>query len=387
MVYMNWHVNYPLPAGLQPCRPGVQYILDGETMALKSGRPTLREIATQAGVSHTAVSYVVNNVPKVGEDTRRRVLEAMNQLGYFAGPAKRKAAPRAKTNSVGYILPDLTNTFIAGVARGAVPVFDRLGLTCLICDTGMNESLETRIINRLIEDGVDGIVFHLAAGRKGIQTALEAGIPLVTVEDPVSVPGASVIQVDNEAGAAQLVEHLHALGHRRFGLVCLNADGLVNRQRIEGFNGALHRRGLRPDERDIVSVFHFMRERSPDWDWDPDFSLRVDAYEPIVEHFLARDPAPTALICLDYRSTLILHKLFLRRGWAIPGRLSLAGFDLGPPVFTVTEFTTVNQPGFEIGTLGAQLLVNTINDPAFQPQQIKITPRFVAGETTGPAPG
>lgn len=351
-------------------------------MSKKAGRPTLREIAELAGVSHTAVSYVVRNVPKVAEETRQRVLAAMNQLGYFAAVPGRKRRS-GRTNSVGYILPDLTSTFIAGVARGAVPVFDRLGITCLLCDTGMNEDLETRIVNRLIADGVDGIVFHIAAGTKGIQAALEARIPLVTIEDPASVPGASAIQVDNAAGITQLVEHLASLGHHRIGLVCLNAEGLVNRQRITGFQQALARLHIPSEDSYRVSVYHFMRERRPDWEWDVDFSLRVDAYEPIVDYFLGLPTPPTALIALDYRSTLILHKLFLHRGIGIPGDLSLAGFDLCPPVFTITEFTTIAQPCFEIGTLGAQLLINTINDPSFQPQHITIMPRFIAGETTG----
>ncbi|MGQ9779735.1 MAG: LacI family DNA-binding transcriptional regulator [Bacillota bacterium] len=348
-------------------------------------RPTLREIAELAGVSHTTVSYVVNNIPKVSEETRQRVLAVMNQLGYFSAPRSR-GAKKTRTNSVGYILPDLTSNFIAGVARGAVPVFDRLGITCFICDTGMNESLETRIVNRLLADGVDGIIFHLAAGRRGIQAALEAGIPLVTIEDPVSIPDASVIQVDNEAAAACLVEHLAALGHRRIGLVCLNADGLVNRQRIEGYREALARQGLNYEEDLVVSLYHFIRKSRPDWEWEPDFSMRVDAYEPIVSYFLGMNPRPTALICLDYRSTLILHKLFLRNGIGIPEQLSIAGFDLGPPVFTVTEFTTIIQPGFEIGTLAAQLLINMIEDPSFLPQKITMTARFVEGETTGPPP-
>lgn len=348
---------------------------------------TIRDVAKLAGVSHTTVSYVLNNVPKVGEETRQRVLRAMKELGFQPNLVARSLYTK-RSNVVGYMVPAITNEFFMSVARGAERVLYREGIGIFLCDTTLDETRETDYLGRLIGHRVDGIIFNYAASRNSVRRALRAGIPAVAVESPVGVPGISLVEADNAGAAMMGVEHLVGLGHRRIAVIALDFTSDVNRERSRGLHNGLKLYDLPPQPSlelslatlGLVSGYF---DQVTDLQKSPVSAHRE--FAKALERLLATAEPPTAVFCFDYQTAILTVRGLGALG-LVPGRdVSVLGFD-SPSSACFPRITSISQPAAEMGALAAGLLLERIADPSVKPRTLRVSAQLVEGETTGPAP-
>lgn len=349
---------------------------------------TIRDVAKLAGVSHTTVSNVLNNVPKVGPEVRERVMKAVQAL-HFEPNQMAKSLYTKRSFAVGYMVPTITNQFFMDVARGIEQVLFREDTCLFLCDTMFEANREGNYLRRLIRQRVDGIVFSYAANPKNVREAIRTGIPVVAVESPVAMPEISLVEVDNAAAAVTAVDHLAGLGHRHIGLIALDFEGDVNKERLRGFQNGLkiHDRPLRPElllSLNSLGIGHGYFEQLIDLGRKP-LSIQ-DSFTQTVRGLLALAQPPTALVCFDYQSAHLLIRCLAGIGYT-PGKdLSVVGFDI-PASLCLPQITAIRQPAVEMGSFAAELLLERIVNSSLRPRSLRLAAQLWPGETSGPAPG
>src|SRR4051812_18629338 len=220
-----------------------------------SQRPTIRDVAENAGVSPSTVSVVLNDVngARVAEETRRRVTESARRLGYAADPTAR-ALRTQRTQTIGFVSDAIATTPYAGrIVLGAQDAAWRKGMLMLLLNTGGDAEHEREAIRALVHRRVDGILYATWFHRVVEPPRVPAGVPLVLLDARPSAPTVSYVVPDERAGAASAVTELLDAGHRRIGFAQDEDDIPATAERLRGYRETLDAHGIGFDERLVVS--------------------------------------------------------------------------------------------------------------------------------------
>ncbi len=169
---------------------------------------TIYDVAREAGVSMATVSRVVNNNPNVKPQTRKKVYEAIERLGYRPNAVARGLASK-KTTTVGVVIPDIANANFAEVARGIEDIANMYHYNIILCNADKRKDKEIRVINTLLEKQVDGLLFMGGAVTdEHIQAFKTSNVPIVlcgTKDERGVIPS---VDIDHEAAAFDAVTKL-----------------------------------------------------------------------------------------------------------------------------------------------------------------------------------
>lgn len=310
---------------------------------------SIRDVATKAGVSVSTVSHVINNTRFVREETRKKVLVAMDDLNYkpnrLASSLRRKDK---RTNTLGLLIPDSTNPFFAEVLRGVEDASFEAGYNVFLCNSDDDPKKELHYIEVLLGKQIDGIILVSAGSHIDSLEALAKGdIAAVVVDRKVTGAKTDSVMVDNETGGYQATNYLLELGHTRIG--CITGPSLLtpSAARVEGYRKALLENNLLVDD-DLIVMGDFRAQSS---------------YQATLELLEKKDP-PTALFaCNDMMAVGALHAAD-ELGLKVPRDISIIGFDdITLASFTIPPLTTVAQPSHEIGLLAAEMVIDRIQKP------------------------
>lgn len=340
---------------------------DAAGSGLDRHRVTLKDIAARAGVSRATVSLVLRKSPLVKDETRERVDKVMADLGYVYN--RRAANLRSgATQTVGLVFCEITTPNYAQCTAGIDDVIDAVDVVAFIANSSEDASRQTRMLVRMQEHGVDGLVVVPAEGTRAdaLTEAHCAGVPCVLAQRRVPGFPADYVGPDYAAGMDLVTEHLISLGHRHIGFV-----GGVRRiapltERLIGFRRALRRHGL--DEGPIVPCAVLDR---------------ASAYAAARE-LLAAPDMPTALVCYNdivaFGVMLALFEKGLEPGVdvAVVGCDDVAEAALNRP--GLTTFTTDPRV---VGREAARLLLKRIEQPERAFEEIIIPPRLIVRESCG----
>lgn len=212
------------------------------------GSVTIKEVAQSAGVSIATVSRVLNHHLSVTEETRRRVQEAMRELGYNRNEVARSLKVR-QTRTIGIIAPELSNVFFMEVVEAMERILARRGYAIIISSSNDSVAEERRKLQVFIERNVDGLVVMPAGAEGGhfLSKAL-AHVPLVMVDRRIPGLAVDAVLTDNRYGVHQMIRALKAEGHTRIGFI--GGDPAIHTagERLKGFLEAMEECGL-PVER------------------------------------------------------------------------------------------------------------------------------------------
>jgi DNA-binding LacI/PurR family transcriptional regulator len=201
----------------------------------------MQEIAKMAGVSLGTVSHVLNNSAKVREQTRKRVLEAVQAVGYQPSQLAR-ALRRDKTNMIGMIIPDITNPFFPAVVRGAEDVAFSNGYRLVLCNTDNDHSKELVHLNELrtyLPAGLIVIPSNFSDLTAQAEIYRKAGTGVVCIDRlPKNWSGDSVT-ADNEEGAYNATRYLIKTGHTRLAAITGPLHLTNAQERLVGFRRAV----------------------------------------------------------------------------------------------------------------------------------------------------
>ncbi|MGX6446974.1 LacI family DNA-binding transcriptional regulator [Patulibacter sp. S7RM1-6] len=344
-------------------------------------RPTMKDVAREAGVSVSTVSYVVNDSGAVGREKRERVLAAVARLG-FTPNASARSLKRRQVASIGLIVPDLQNAFFALVAEGVQDVARERDVLVVLCSTDASEEREAYHARLLRSQRLDGVVHLSGTGASpGALVELAETHAVVFVDE--RLPGLDVpfVGSDSRRGGREVAAHVLAQGHRRLAIVGGPPALWTSEQRLAGYREALAAAGLDPDETPHVIG-----------DYRQESGRRLAAE-------LLAGPAgerPTAILCANDLMALGVLEHCRAAGFRVPEDVSVAGFDDLPVAALVSPpLTTVRQPARAMGRAAATRLLELVaggdgagaeaaddhsGPPALLPTSLQVR------ESVGPAP-
>ena len=312
----------------------------------------MKDVARRAGVSVGTVSHVINGSAHVREPLRERVLHTIRDLGYQPSQLAR-GLRKNQSNIVGMIVPDITNPFFTAVVRGAEDISYQNGLRLLLCNTDNDPAKELAYWDDLRSYRTAGLILIPSVSSR-MGSIRERGFPVVCLDRLPKGWERDSIAVDNAAGAEAATAHLLSLGHRRIAMITGDM-GLANAvNRLAGFRAAMRRARI---------------EVEPEYIQEGRFN-RLSGYEKMGV-LLRLQPRPTAIFASNDLIALGVLAALRENGLRCPEDISLVGFDdLEFSEFVLPALTTVSQPGYQMGTKGAALLLKRLAGAADPPQHI-----------------
>ncbi len=325
---------------------------------VRGDRPSITRVAQLAGVSATTVSHALNGRRPVAHETRRRVLAAIDQLGYRPNVLAR-GLRTSRSQTIGLIIPDITNPFYPALARGLQDVLRPAGYDEIISNTDGDRELERAAIEQMIARQVDGLafaVFHTHA--EDLLPVIGAGIPVVRLGGRLAQAGVDVVHSDDEGGAAEATRYLLERGYRRIGFVCgPHAEGPAA-ERVAGYRSALLAAGADADPR-LVAHTHFSRAGG-----SSGTARLLDLPEP-----------PDAVLCANDIMAIGALDTAEKRGLRVPADLAVMGFDDIEAASLVSPgLTTMANPAREIGQACARRLLERLRGGTAQPSAETVIP-------------
>ena len=329
---------------------------------------TIKDVAARAGVSFTTVSHVLNETRPVSADARRRVLAAVEEIGYLPSAVARSLR-KAQTRIVGVLVPTVTNPFFAELVVGVEAACRHAGYSVFLCNSDNDPKRQQQYMRTLLEKRVDGLLLSSAGDADALARIFkQATVPAVTVDRLVPGARADCVSIDNLDGARKAVEHLIGLGHRRVGCISGPAEFEVAQERIDGWRRAHQDAGLNVDEGLLV---------------EGDFSS-ASGYEAARKLLQAR-PDITALFASNDLMALGALRAAAEMGLKLPQQLSIVGFDdieLGHFVFPA--LSTVGCSIQELGREAGRVLIERIEHPGASLKDLRLKPRLVVRESSCP---
>lgn len=334
--------------------------------------PTLRDVASLAGVDPSVVSRLINRDDRlsISEATRKRVLEAIEEVGYRPNVTA-KALRMGKSFLIGLLVPDFANPVYAEIIRGAQEAADSLGYG-LILGSAEDATHGEDWLHRLVDAGrVDGMLFASATLEDPHLAEIAESDRRILVLNRL-VPGVrSAVVVDDSAGSRLAAKHLVELGHRRIGIVAGPKRVETTRRRIDGVTDVARRAGLREP---VVTYTDAVSAESG-----------FDAARRLIDDH----PDVTAI----FASTLIIGlgvlKSVLQSGRAVPGDISVIALNDGDLARYVNPgLTTVAMPYRAMGRVAIEELLTRIGGEG-EEREIVVNdppPHLMARESTGTAP-
>jgi DNA-binding LacI/PurR family transcriptional regulator len=306
----------------------------------------MHDVARRSGVSVGTVSNVLHRTAPVSEETRRRVLQAIDELGYRQNEVARSLKRRA-TKTLGVVIPDALNPFHATVALQVERRAHRDGFAVLLAETENDPATESDQVRALVGRRVDGVIFPaVTAGSTIPSELLDRGIPVVVVSFEAADPRLGIVHVDEFAAMEQVVEHLAGHGHARIAFAHSGAHEESVDRRPEALAAALRRRGLEP--------------------------------VPVDDH-------PTAVCCTNDVIAMAVMDRLERGGTRVPDAVSVVGFDDIPlAAHRRIDLTTVRQPAEEMGRMAAEMVLSAIAAGEHAGRRVLMPAELVVRGSTGP---
>ncbi|MCK7612879.1 LacI family DNA-binding transcriptional regulator [Roseibium sediminicola] len=318
-------------------------------MSRLRGSVTIDDVARHVGVAKGTVSRVLNNYTDISEGTRKRILKAVQDLGYQPSATARNLK-RGRQDTLGIVIPvghgsgadPFLSEFIDGIARA----LDELGLDLLVTTahsrTHMIETLQ-RLMARRKVDGF--IVTRTEVDDPRIAHLLEQGFPFVAHGRTRDPSGYAWFDIDNESAFADGVRHLYSLGHERIGLIGGTLDLNFALQRRNGYRQGLEALGLAHD---------------------PELESLQDVGEKGgfagAKALLSLSEPPTALLCVTDALAIGAVQFCRKFGLKVGSDVTVIGYD-GLPVgeYLDPPLTTFSQSAQDAGGRVARMLIDVLD--------------------------
>jgi LacI family transcriptional regulator len=315
-----------------------------------SPRMKIGDVARHASVSPATVSRVLNGDETVGASYRRRVLRAVEELGYRPNRLAQNLR-RQRSAAIGVVVSDIENPHFSEMVRAVEDHAYSRGYRVLVCNTDESPAKQQTYLETLVEERVLGVILS-PSDAHGAQIAelLDNGIPVVAFDRAVDDRRADVVIADNLQGARSAVELLVGAGHQRITFVSGRRDVETGAERLDGFEFAMRAHGLEPS---VV-----------------DGNFRTAGGYAAVAALLATDGRPSALIVGNNLMTIGALRAMREAGVRAPDDLALVAFD--DPVwaeFVDPPLTTLAQPVRRMATEAMELLLERVTSARTEPRR------------------
>ncbi len=325
------------------------------------GKATLKDVARLAKVSVVTASNVLNHRPNVSQETRVRVMKAVERTGYTTNIVA-KGLAGGRTNTLGVLIPDIATQYMGEIIRGISQEVREANIEILI-STALDTNRERNQL-QFLENITDGIILVLPHNSDDALQLDKNDKPVIMVDHRGSTIKLPAVDVDNYAGGRTATEHLLGLGHKRIGFI----SGLfeASAARLRGYKEALVNAGLSVDKNLIVAG---------------------DFYQPsgfaATNHLLNLANPPTAIFAANDLMGFGALEAVKEHGLRVPRDISVIGFDDIPMSSQVfPPLTTIRQPLAEMGRAAVRMMLAKLRGVEPPSQRITLATELVERAST-----
>ncbi|WP_254186622.1 LacI family DNA-binding transcriptional regulator [Paenarthrobacter aromaticivorans] len=322
-------------------------------------RPTLYDVATQAGVSPSLVSLFLKDPGRISEKRREAVQKAITQLGYRPSRAATTLAS-SRTKSIGLVIDDYRNPWFVDLLRGMESVLSDLGYQVTLADSRPGANRIKEATDGLLAMHVEALVL---AAEPSEPMLAGTWVPTVVAGWRNGVPaGADLITNDDDRGGMMAADHLLALGHSHIG-------------HLSGSDGAsFHRRAGYQSTLEAAGVEVVIGESEG--------TSEEDGYGSAC-WLLDHHPGTTAIFAANDTMALGAFAAIKARGLSVPNEVSVIGYDNSPLAKSrFLDLTSIDNRSDVVGVDAARRLLARIDDPTLEPERKLIEPTLVLRGTT-----
>ena len=332
----------------------------------------MKEIARIAGVSLGTVSHVLNGSAAVREPLRKRVMDAVDALGYQPSQLAR-GLRRDKTNMIGMIIPDVTNPFFPAVVRGAEDVAFENGYRLILCNTDNDHAKELVHLNELrtyLPSGLIVIPSNFSDLTAQAESYRKSGTAVVCVDRLPKDWNGDSVTADNEHGSYEATIYILRQGHKRLAIITGPRHLTNAQQRLKGFKRALHEKNI-----------HI----GPEYIQETNFDQHGGHAKTML--LLRMIPRPTVIFAGNDMIAFGALLAFREAGLRCPEDISLIGFDnLDLAEMTSPPLSSVSQPGYQMGSTAARLLIDRVRGDREPPRHVVIETALKIRDSVAPPP-
>lgn len=332
---------------------------------------TLKDIATELDISPTTVSLIINNRPcRVSDQTRKAVLDLVKKYNYTPNSSARALVTK-KTQTIGLIVPDISNPFFAALAKGVEREAQKQNYSVIFCNSDDNAAKDIKNSCLLISKQVDGLILAPSLNEKNLEAVKQFNqliyknpLPVVFVDRTIPGCDFNSVMVDHRKGGLIAANHLLHLGHKRIGCITGPLDLESANGRFMGYLSALRMANIIPDDR-LYYNGNYQIESG------------ITGAKKLI------DNGATAIFASNDLMAMGTMRQARKMGLT-PGKdIAIIGFD-DIPVCEVLDqpLTTINQMVYQMGKHSFKLVVQSIEQPRDIRQSIMLLPVLVERNTT-----
>jgi len=325
---------------------------------------TIRDVATRCGVSVATVSRVINNSDQVTAETKKKVLKVIDELGFIPNTNARGLSTRS-TNTVGIIVPNVSNPFFGELIQGAERAASENGYQIIILNSGYSREKTLKDIMVLQSRDVDGIIMSTAdIDEKTLDYLHDNQVPFVLMGPVQYRYPVNYVSVDNMEGARMAVQHLIDLGHEKIAYCTEKHDNYLNQLRYDGYRKALTSKGIEVDQ---------------------NMYFENDVEKNVARMLLMeKGNRPTAIFAFNDNLALSYMEALERNGVRIPEDMAVVGFDnIKFASYYAIQLTTIDNRQEEFGREGFEILMDILKNDGKKTQQIITKPQLVVRRSCG----
>jgi DNA-binding LacI/PurR family transcriptional regulator len=327
---------------------------------------SIRDVAKLAGVSVSTVSRVLGDSPKVEPETRRRVEQAIETIGYR--PNLLAQGLRSKSsNLLGLVVPEIRHETFASFIEYIEEEAAARGYILVTGNTHGRPEVEAAFIDILMRRHVDGIIFSRVSDRSQVLNIVAKGnTPAVIIDRCLDHEDIPVISMNNYLAGRMAAEHLADLGHRSFAVITGPQNISLCRERLKGFAEHLEQRGLLLPRRNI-------------FEGDFKYESGVEAAKYLLENGVLFSSlwAENDLMAVGAMNT------FIRAGKHVPEDISVMGMDdTTSSKMVIPTLTTIRQPFEAMCKKAVELIISMKTGEVYEERRFVLPPSIVIREST-----
>jgi DNA-binding LacI/PurR family transcriptional regulator len=332
-------------------------------------RAQIKDVARVAGVSTATVSHVINNTRAVSEETRERVMRAIESCDYYPNSHARSLAS-GRSHTLGLLVSDISNPFFPELVKSIETVAFEKGYDIILSNTDYNDERTLNYVRRFIERKVAGVALMTSElDRELIDDLARCHVPVVFLDIGSAGVCMSNLLVDYGAGIEEAIRHLVSLGHRNIAYVGGPARLRSAAKRLEAFRQSMNCQ--------LPGV-------SSPLIYEADF--RMEGGRRAARELLNSSELPTAVVVANDMMALGVMQECRERGLHVPNDISIVGFDdIAFAALSNPPLTTIRLPREELGRKAVDALLATIGDSDRQGVEINIPTHLVLRDSTGRA--
>lgn len=309
---------------------------------------SIKDIAKQAGVSISTVSYALNGSPKVTEETSNRILAVAKELNYVPNAAARNLKKR-ETKIIGAFLTDFEGAFYGELLQGMKEVLNKKGYDLIVCSGSQSHRL-------LPERMIDGaIVLDAFFNSEELLQYADRGHKLVVLDRELSHPNVNQVLLDNKAGATFAIEYLMESGYRKIYIVCGPEDAFDSNQRLQAARQAVERNG----QVECIELKGNFTKASG---------------EEAARLIVAEYTEPVGVFCLNDEMAIGFYNVVNESPYQIGENINLVGFDNNEiSQYVQPRLASIDYSKRKWGAVAAEQLIKLIEEESVEDERIYVT--------------